>query len=125
VWGAALYTSTNQEEYQQLLQSLNSWFLEQGATSKKPPKWSVYAYDFPVGRQVISYTINVKTKPFEIIAMSEYGGTFTDSQLHNIQKANYMMWTNLFKFVKAQKNSNDLLSHDPSWFDRLLPTLSK
>lgn len=124
-----LFTTENSKDFENVSERLHRWPVTHGLIETASPggltEWSGMHvqgerpqwYCLPVGRHSILLRITLDPRGKQISADTDYDGYFTDSELTEVRMANLKLWSDLFDWIEAQPEHNELLIHDPKWFD--------
>lgn len=126
---STLFLSESTSDFEHVSVRLHQWLLSHGLSETTSPgglaAWSgthvegerPQWYSLPVGRHSVLLRITLDPRSKEINADTDYDGYFTDSELTAVCMANLKLWNDLFDWVEAQPERNEVLTHDPLRFD--------
>jgi hypothetical protein len=124
----SLYRSENtNDDYPHIVQKLDAWLVSSGLTRGPAPSATPPGGGLNKDETESYYTLTVDGKPIllrlalnqrarQIDAYIDYGGTYTDTQLTDVKHACVKLWNDLFDWIGAQPETNDIVTHDHDWF---------
>ncbi|HEY8902878.1 MAG TPA: hypothetical protein VIM48_04170 [Chthoniobacterales bacterium] len=126
---STLFLGESTSDFEHVSVRLHQWLLSHGLSERTSPgglaAWSgphvegerPQWYSQPVGRRSVLLRITLDPRSKEICADTDYEGYFTNSELIEVRMANLKLWNDLFDWVEAQPERNEVLIHDSLRFD--------
>jgi hypothetical protein len=127
-YSQGLFLSESASDYQNITKRLHKWLLARGLTVVPSPGGMAELvglhskededtwYKLPVGKHNILLRITLQSRFPQIQASTDYGNV-TGADLNEIHPANLKLWLDIIAWMRAQKETNLLVVHNPLWFD--------